>query len=919
MNNKNLQQVQMRFKMMVFILYLTFGLPSPILGLENGKSIINFKQTILDSWENQYKEIESEINRLQSSGLNKYATLYEQNIIANKQALIFPEDRDPTDVVLRRTRTLLNNLESKFGNKLFSKYESQLIKLENLNPKSGLLKASAQQTRKVLYLQTVALRRQIALLNPIINFDTLLFVSIQPTSGHMCDQYYAWNARPGGLYFLTGFKNSSPKIIDITANATITNGRLKGTKVSGGDFLSPDLSFDKKKILFAWSQDRNAKCYHLFRINSDGTELVQLTDGVAPYGGLQYVNRSQNDFDPIFLPNGRIAFISERRGGYLRCSADRPCPTYTLYSAKEDGTDLYPLSYHETNEWHPSVTNDGKLVYTRWDYVDRDDCIAHHIWICSIDGRDPRSYHGNYPLPLTKVPNTAWTSSTDLKRARPFGEWNIRAIPGTNSKFVATAGPHHGEAFGDLIIIDQNVPDDGKMSQVKGITTTKTEWCDCRGPYGTAWPLSEEYFLCNKNNTIILRDLAGNEELIYTASTGTPVDPIPFVARTMPKTQPMATWQGERTKLSDHKIATISISNVNVSDMPLPAGVKISQIRVIQVIPQLQQVMNNPRIGFGGEAMARMVLGTAPVEADGSAYFEAPVGKEIYFQLLDEKGIAIHSMRSGTYVHEGEQLSCVGCHEDKWKSVPPMPARIALKRPPSPLKPEIGGVEPINFHRLVKPVFEAKCAPCHKQQGKGPDMSYWSLQPYSWHITSNTESYLNGDLNYSGSRSIPGKVGARMAKLFTKLDSTHHNVKLTNDEYKRITLWLDCNSIELGAYTRVDEQRAGKLIWPELDVDSLNPSGVEQLSVNSQPIFSKVNFIFNPISVSQNTISFIGLKGQQVKVTFFTPSGKCVYQKTGLSDKLTLNLRHIQFAAGSYLCCLTSQKGQWKQMVHVIK
>ena len=111
-------------------------------------------------------------------------------------------------------------------------------------------------------------------------------------------------------------------------------------------------------------------------MNIDGSGLEQLTDG------------TWNDFDPCWLPNGRIAFVSERRGGYLRCG--RVCPTYTLFDMGADGGNIRCLSYHETNEWHPSVTHDGRIIYTRWDYVDRHGCTAHMPWITTLDGRKSR-------------------------------------------------------------------------------------------------------------------------------------------------------------------------------------------------------------------------------------------------------------------------------------------------------------------------------------------------------------------------------------------------------------------------------------------------------------------------------------------------------------------------------------------------
>ena len=107
-----------------------------------------------------------------------------------------------------------------------------------------------------------------------------------------------------------------------------------------------------------------------------------------------------------------------------------------LFDMAADGSDIQCLSFHETNEWHPSVTHDGRIIYTRWDYVDRFGCTAHMPWITTLDGRDSRAVHGNFaPRP-----------------SRPDMELSVRAVPGSQ-KFVATAAPHHGQAFGSLVLI----------------------------------------------------------------------------------------------------------------------------------------------------------------------------------------------------------------------------------------------------------------------------------------------------------------------------------------------------------------------------------------------------------------------------------------------------------------------------------
>jgi hypothetical protein len=543
-----------------------------------------------------------------------------------------------------------------------------------------------------------------------------------------------------------------------------------------------------------------------------------------------------DDFDPCALPCGRLAFISTRRGGFGRCHA-RPVPTYTLFSMKNDGSDVICLSYHETNEWQPSVDNNGMILYTRWDYVDRDHNVAHHYWITYPDGRDPRSYHGNYPLPL-ETSQTADVHLPDGRKDRPFAEFSPRAIP-NSSKLVATASAHHGQNYGCLVLIDPTVPDDGKMAQVIKITAD-AKFPECDGsqreywPYGTAYPLSQDYYFANYNNTIVLLDRFGNRDQIYQCPMDgfRPVDPIPVCVRTVPPVIPTQTYQGERSSISA-PTAVMSVLNVYNSDIPFPAGTKIKSMRIVQIFPKSTFNVNDPWVGLQQETLCRMVLGTVPVEDDGSVYCEAPVGKAIYFQLLDDKGQAVQSMRSDTYVHPGENLSCFGCHEDKWKSLSlPGTAVKALQRAPSPLTPEIPslGVAPLTYAKFPKPVFDAKCAPCHRDKGKGPDFSYGNAS-----VGSGIEKYAfyyNGwdctPFAHAGSRSVPGNIGAKASLMYAYLNSLHYAVWLTQEELLRVTMWLDNQSVRYGAYENLDAQDRGETVWPVFDVDPQNPTGIEK-------------------------------------------------------------------------------------------
>jgi len=763
------------------------------------------------------------------------------------EALIAETDRDPADVVLRRTAALIAHLKTLPDAPDLTALEQRLAELQAANAKIDPKLADA---RYALYAQACRIRRKAAFANPLLKFDKILFIKHHRSLyNHMCDQYYGITAHPGGgLYILHDPFGPKPTVQDVLANSVVQRGRLKGKKLTGGppdqpraryngggtrsgpeakggSFLSPDLSYDAKQILFAYveckgrpTHERHTDpsrghwdagwCWHIFKVNVDGTGLEQLTDG------------TWNDFDPCWLPNGRIAFISERRGGYLRCG--RVCPTYTLYDMAPDGSDMRCLSPHETNEWHPSVTHDGRIIYTRWDYVDRHGCTAHLPWITTLDGRDSRALHGNF-APRNK---------------RPDMEVDIRAVPGS-PKFVATAAPHHGQAYGSLVLIDPRVPDDDAMGPVRRITP-EVGFPESQGGaqvYGTAWPLSEDYYLCvydaamrpgagrqgrpylPGNYGIYLLDAFGNKELIYRDPKIACLSPIPLVPRPRPPAGAEIASQHRRTTAAPQLAkgnhtkpeATVLVLNVYNSRKPWPEGTQIKALRVFHIIPMSVPSGGPPhetgkRLPEAGDSVVpcRYVLGTVPVEPDGSAYFIAPANIELFFQALDERGLAVQSMRSATYLLPGEKLSCEGCHEKQGRT--PDATRgplMALRRAPSRLAPDVEGSNPFSYPRLVQPVLDRNCVPCHtKNKAKGaPNLGKEPLTR-KWYASYNTLLRYGYTSYKDGYRTTPGKFGARASKLLAMLDKGHHGLKLSPEDFHRITLWLDCMSMFYGVFER---------------------------------------------------------------------------------------------------------------------
>jgi len=780
------------------------------------------------------------------------------------ESLILPADRDPVDVVLRRTAALLADLKTMPGGPDLTALGKEL---DALRAAGEQVQVANLQDRLALFEKVCAVRRKIALSNPLLGFDQILFIKRhRALYNHMCDQYYGMAATPGGgVYVLSGAFGAEPKVRDVLADAVVERGRLSGQKLTGGPttppavsfdgegnrhgedngggtFLSPDLSYDGRTVLFAFVENKGdtqhrhhtdptqghwheGHCYHVFKVGLDGTHLEQLTDG------------TWNDFDPCWLPNGRIAFMSERRGGYLRCG--RVCPNYNLFDMAADGSDIQCLSYHETNEWHPSVTNDGRIIYTRWDYVDRFGCTAHHPWITTLDGRDSRAVHGNFAP----------------RQSRPDMELDCRAIPGSPC-FVATAAPHHGQAYGSLVLINPRIEDDDAMAPVKRITP-EVGFPESQGGaqvYGTPWPLGEKYFLCvydasmrpgmgfqggthlAGNYGIYLVDSFGNKELIYRDPEIACLSPIPVRPRPCP---PVAAEVAVRNPRANPAVrppgpegtteGTIALINVYGSLKPWPEGTRIAALRVVQVLPMsVPSGGRRPHETGLREPSARdsvvpvrYVLGTAPVESDGSAYFVAPAHREMFFQALDEHGLAVQSMRSATYLQQGEHLVCQGCHEPKHRSPQPTGATpLALRRPPSKLTPDVEGSNPYSYARLVQPVLDRHCVECH---AKNADKTFsLAREPYQqkWFASYANLTPKYGFWDYgNGLRTTPGRFGARASKLLEILQKGHYDVKLSEEEMHRITLWLDLCSMFYGVYEKEggEAQLRGEVVRPTLE------------------------------------------------------------------------------------------------------
>ena len=694
--------------------------------------------------------------------------------------------------------------------------------------KQQLAGLPAGQSAQPLFLAARRLQRRIALTNPLLRGgDTVLFTKRVPGSfNHMSDQYYGWWSKPGGgLYLLHGLTTDSPTEECITT-------AFKGP----GSFLRPMLSYDGSKVLFAWCRyyphlaaepNKLDKAnvpedafYHLFEMNLDGSGLRQLTHG------------KYDDFDGRYLPDGRLVFLSTRRGQslqagresaartlaqpdlpdcYVRCGGgpERPVAVYTLHTMKADGTDLCAISPFEMFEWTPDITHDGSILYSRWDYIDRDNMPYMGLWAINPDGSNARAVFKNY----TRTPHCTF-------EAKP--------IPGSH-KLIFTASGHHAQTMGSLVLLDPSAGTDGTPPITR--LTPEVPFPEIEGwpmtSYANPWPLSERFHLvawgCEGAQVpgpggwdrwhAVQRPHNGMALYLYDAGTRTREllwadadiscgDPIPIRPRERPPV--IASQLADETGREGRFL----LADVYEGLANVPRG-EIKSLRVVAVPAKTHPTMNFPSIGVTHDDPGKCVLGTVPVEADGSAYFRVPSGVIVFFQALNARGVAVQTMRSVTYVQPGQTLSCIGCHEDR-RQAPPVHAALAAARQPSNLTAGPEGSWPLRFDRLVQPVLAARCVGCHNPQATNALAGRFDLRPakaYDTLVAFGRPSLQ--DQVWEGYRrgfSVPGDGVAQKSALLRWLDD--HNrpcgLALDPDGRERLLTWMDTYAQRLGQFS--DEQ-----------------------------------------------------------------------------------------------------------------
>ncbi|UCG57241.1 MAG: hypothetical protein JSU70_20540 [Phycisphaerales bacterium] len=627
-----------------------------------------------------------------------------------------------------------------------------------------------------------------------------------------------------------------------------------------GVIRDPDVSYDGKRILFAWKKSDRQDDYHLYEMEVETGHVRQLTFGLG-----------YADYEGAYLPAGDIIFNS------TRCVQTVDCwwtEVSNLYTCDKDGKYLRRLSFDQVHTNFPTVTEDGRVIYTRWDYNDRAQIYPQGLFQMRPDGTAQTEYYGN----------NSWFPTTIM---------HARDIPGTQ-KVVAVLSGHHSHQRGKLAIIDtrKGRQEASGVQLIAPVRKTEAVRVDAYGQDGDQfqypYPLSETEFLVAydpegsgnqryvRPYAIYLMTIDGRRELLAADAKISCNQPIPFVPRKRPHTIP------SRTEYSHH-MGTYFLQDIYVG--PGLAGVPrgtIKKIRVVALRYRAAGIGKTFDDGPGGGALAstpvgvgntswdvKVVLGEATVHEDGSAMFTVPARTPVYFQALDANGHMVQTMRSWSTLQPGETLSCVGCHEDKNQAPAVTKKTLAMRTGPEPLRLFYGPARGFSFTNEIQPILDAHCISCHTGQGTQPfsllanvveekvakriwSDSYLALTGARRIEQRGEGVYYKGNQdgefvkwinNMSAPTMLPAYYsGASRSKLITLIAQGHEGVRLSQEQMDKIACWIDlvvpyCGDyMEANAWSLQEQRKYRDFLNKRKRMEDIEQKNIRELLAARSPV-----------------------------------------------------------------------------------
>ncbi len=588
------------------------------------------------------------------------------------------------------------------------------------------------------------------------------------------------------FFATTGHECGNPsRRYDLTGPALLCAVDLRTKQIRtiyhepGATLRDPCLSDDGKRVVFSYKAN-GEDIFHLWEMDLQTQEKRQITHGKF------------DDIEPIYLPPHPATGKSE---GFVfssaRCRRTVPCfvsPVQTLYRCDGDGGNVRAMTAGAENELTPWMLPDGRIIYMRWEYVERDVRTYHHLWTINPDGTGEMVYFGNGPESYVSVPG-------GLVMLNPMG------IPGTQ-KAVCTIGTKHGNRGyrGHVAVIDPTGgPDD--WGGIEYLTGGPRKLIG--EPFMDPYAIDDDTFLVSttggRNGTgkLLVMDSKGNYEVICESPAGRYDirSPQPLVPR-----EP-ALWKPPAVDLTQ-ATGEVLLARAHVGrDMDAVEPGEVAKLLILEVLP-LPTKGIGPKLHHGADGHnIRRVLGTVPVAPDGSAYFKAPAMRAIQLVALDKDHKAIKRMRSFMTVQPGSLNSCVGCHEERTTTIEParLGALLATRQGPKEIQPIAGLPESgiIDFPRDVQPVLDKHCVSCHNYKRRKSDIV---LEGGRTDDASLSYQPLRGRSAIRGSEGgdKPYKYGSAASSLLKMLDKGHHDVKLSKEEMNLIRVWIDSGAFWAG-------------------------------------------------------------------------------------------------------------------------
>ncbi|HUT34958.1 MAG TPA: SUMF1/EgtB/PvdO family nonheme iron enzyme [Planctomycetota bacterium] len=697
-----------------------------------------------------------------------------------------------------------------------------------------------KETTEKLDSDFLALQREALLANPLLDFDRILLVKRGEKSPRL-GLVQNWESNSSLPH--TGYDDEIAVLSDFKAE-----GKLSTLfRPEGGRFVGDvDLHWDADRLLF--SMPGQNKRWQIGEINADGTGLRELPLIIQP---------DVDNYDACYLPDGRILFTS------TACFTGVPCVTGAshvsniyLYDPRlpqaprpEGGFGaIRRLTFEQDHDWCPTVLNNGRVLYLRWEYSDIPHYVSRILFHMNPDGTEQMEFYGS---------NSYW----------PNANFYARPCPNHPTRFVGIVGGHHDSPrMGELVLFDvaqgrreadgvvQRIPGRGKpVEPAIRDGLVGGSWPKFLHP----WPLSDKYILAACKRTpqsrwgVYLVDVFDNMLLLKEEPFYALLEPIPFKKTPRPPVIP------DKVKL-DRKDGVVYMSDVyagnGLKDVPRGTVRKLRLFTYQFAYHGMGGQVN--RVGLDGPWDVKRIIGTVPVEPDGSAYFRVPANVPISLQPLDGEGKALQLMRSWMTAMPGEVLSCVGCHETQ-NSSPPNRQALAFAKPPADITPWYGPTRGFSFRREVQPVLDYHCVGCH--DGANPPIAAGQTIPnyaasQEVHPQGKSAGYNKGTKfspSYLALRSFvrghsiesdihllnPCEFHADTTQLVQKLKKGHHGVALDPEAWDRLITWIDLNTPYHGTWHEIigmnrvaaqrDRRRAMDKLHAGIDED---PEAVYEVS-----------------------------------------------------------------------------------------